>query len=77
MPKYSAWYDHSDPANSRLMHTMADLRRMCCRAEHTNPRTRQPGSFEAIERIKRAIDEWARCETGRAEYFWDKPPRVG
>jgi hypothetical protein len=47
MPKYSAWYDNRDPENTRLMDAMADLRRMCCTAEHTNPHTLRPGSFAA------------------------------
>jgi hypothetical protein len=76
MPKYAPWYDHSDTSNTRLMDAMADLRRMCCRAEHTNPHTTKPGSFAAIEAIKLAIDEWAERETGNREFFWGGGPKA-
>jgi hypothetical protein len=68
MPKYASWYDHSDISNSRLVDAMAELRRMCCRAEHTNPHTRLSGSFAAIEAIKAAIDEWAERETTASSF---------
>lgn len=77
MLKYPSWYDHRNPSNSRLVDAMAELRRMCCTAEHTNPHTRKPGSFAAIEAIKAVIDDWSERETGNREFFWGDGPKAG
>ena len=47
---------------------------MCCTAEHTNPHTRKPWSFAAIEA---AIDDWSERETGNREFFWGDGPKAG
>ena len=75
--KYSAWYDWNDPANTPLVNAMATLRHACTRNAQTVPHTKKPGSREAIDAIRSAIDDWAERETGHREYFWGKPHKAG
>ena len=74
---YGRYYDWNDPRNSELMDAMAQLRHVATRSEFLKLHAHQPGSLQAIEAIKSAIDFWAERETGHKEYFWGKPPSVG
>jgi len=75
--KYAPWYDWNEPTNTPLMDAMATLRHVACQNELLNMHARQPGSLQAIEAIKSAIDFWAERETGNREFFWRGPPRAG
>jgi hypothetical protein len=66
------WYDPS-LNTSELMAELYKVRRMC---------TRQIGghngeSFDRVQAIKNAIDDYAELETGNREYFWDRPVSIG
>jgi hypothetical protein len=70
------WFD-PNKHDSRLLAAMSELRHLCTRAEHTVPLTRQSGSRVLIKAIMSAIDDYAECETGHREFFWDKPHSIG
>ena len=66
--EYATWYDPAlDP--SPFMAALADIRRMCTRAELTRDCTTVCGSQIMIQRIMTAIDDFAEIETGQREYF--------
>ena len=44
----------------------------CTRASMTVPFMKERGSFERIEAIKDAIDDFAECEMGARQFFWAK-----
>jgi hypothetical protein len=56
---------------------LAKMRRVCRQAEWTVPYTKRPGSFEAVETIKAAIDNWAECELGARDFFYGRPHSTG
>jgi len=41
------------------------------------PYMKERGSFERIEAIKKAIDDFAECEMGPREFFWGKEHSIG
>jgi hypothetical protein len=56
---------------------MAELRLCCTRAEFTTPFMKEVGSFQCLEAIERAIDDFAENEMGHREFFWQKPHKAG
>jgi hypothetical protein len=44
---------------------------------YTVPYMKKRGSFERIEAIKKAIDDFAECEMGHREFFWSKGHSIG
>jgi hypothetical protein len=74
--RYPTYYDPvADP--SPLMAKLAEVRRMCTRAELALPRTTVPGSDIMLHGIMSAIDDFAERETGSREYFWGRPHSAG
>jgi hypothetical protein len=73
--QYPPRYNLTDPQNTPLVNAMAELWQLACRNDLVSRHATKPGSREAIEAIKAAIDFWAERETGHLEYFWDKPQR--
>jgi hypothetical protein len=69
------WYDHENP--SKLLAALWEVRRLCTSAEQTHRITRKPGSYVRVEAIKKAIDDYAECEFGNREYFWNRPHKAG
>jgi hypothetical protein len=41
------------------------------------PYAKAPGSLLLVERIKDAIDDWAQCEMGARDFFWDRGHSIG
>jgi hypothetical protein len=76
MPKYSPYYD-PDTDKSPFLDSLWRVRHLCTRAEATLPHMKAPGSFAKIETIRNAIDDYAECETGHREFFWNKPHKAG
>jgi hypothetical protein len=59
------------------MAKLAEVRRMCTRAELALPVMTVPGSDVMIHGIMSAIDDFAERETGHREYFWGRPHSGG
>lgn len=68
MSKRPSWYD-PDAETSPFLSAMAELRRICTRAEYVMPHTKQSGSVILVDAIKDAIDDWAERETGHRDFF--------
>lgn len=79
MPRRHEYPPHYDPAidKSPFMAALDDVRRMCTRAELTRECASAPRSYMMIDHIRRAIDDFAKTETGSREYFWGRPHSVG
>jgi hypothetical protein len=72
MARKFVWYDPKLDT-SDFMAELYRVRRMC---------TRQVGrhngeSFDRVQAIQAAIDDYAELETGNREYFWDRPVGIG
>jgi hypothetical protein len=50
---------------------------MVTSAEATLPCTKKPGSHLLLHAIKNSIDDYAECEFGNREYFWNRPHKAG
>jgi hypothetical protein len=68
---YQPYYDPKID-DSPFMAQLAEVRRMCTRAELTLPRMTVPGSDVMVHAIMSAIDDFAERETGHREYFWGR-----
>jgi len=77
MPKPPPWYYDPETDPAPLLNAMAELRRCCTQAEFATPFMRERGSFQCIEAIKKAIDDFAENELGHREFFWHKPHSAG
>jgi hypothetical protein len=51
---------------------MAELRHVCCQAEHVVPHTKVPGSMILVDAIRSAIDDWAEREKGARDFFYGR-----
>ena len=71
------WYYDPETTLAPRLNAMAELRNCCCKAQFTVPFMKKPGSFQAIEAVKRAIDDFAENEMGHREFFWHKPHSAG
>jgi hypothetical protein len=76
MSKRPAWYDPKTE-DSLLLAALDAARRYSCRSEEILKCARTPQGYRALEAIKRAIDDYAECEMGHREFFWDKPHSAG
>jgi len=55
------------------MELLSKLRHLCSRQVG-----KQNGeSWEKVQAIQNAIDDYAELETGNHEYFWDRPQSIG
>ena len=77
MGKQRAWYYDAETETSPLLAAMAELRLVCTRAQYAVPYMTRNGSFQTIEAIKTAIDDFAENEIGHREFFWHKPHSAG
>ena len=55
------------------MAELAKVRRMCTRQVGTH----NDRSFDLVQAIQHAIDDYAELETGNREYFWNRPYSIG
>ena len=76
MSKRSPYYDPATE-KSRLLAALDQTRHLCCNSEELLACARKQHSFEILERIKEAIDDYAECEMGHREYFWGRPHGIG
>ena len=74
--KRAPWYDPV-AEKSRLLAALDQVRHLCCNSEELLACARMRGSFELLERIEHAIDDYAENETGHREYFWGRPHSAG
>jgi hypothetical protein len=77
MAKPPPWYYDPSTQTSPLLAAIAELRLVCTKARYTVPYMKEWGSFQRIEAIKTAIDDFAECEMGHREFFWNKPHKAG
>jgi hypothetical protein len=66
------WYDPK-AETSDFMELLFKLRHLCPRQVG-----KQNGeSWEKVQAIQNAIDDYAELETGNHEYFWNRPHSIG
>jgi hypothetical protein len=66
------WYD-SQLDSSEFMAELWKVRRMCTREVGAHGRE----SWDRVQAIRTAIDDYAELETGNREYFWNRPHSIG
>jgi hypothetical protein len=76
MPKHPSWYD-PQTETSPFLTALAEAGDECCRAESVMPHARRRDSLVFIERIKAAIDDYAECEMGAGDFFYNRPQSIG
>jgi hypothetical protein len=76
MPRYALYYD-PETDKSPFLDALWRVRHLCTRASATVPYICAPGSHAKVEAIRNAIDNYAECEMGSREFFWDKPHKAG
>jgi hypothetical protein len=70
------WFNR-DTNKSKFLAALWEVRHLVTSAEATLPCTKKPGSHLLLHAIKNRIDDYAECEFGNREYFWNRPHKAG
>ena len=77
MPKPPPWWFDPATATTPFLTALAEVRHLSTRANYTMPVAKERGSVALIEAIRNAIDDYAECEFGHRQFFWEKPHSAG